>query len=82
MAVSKAAFDAATNYELCIWIWVSSNEHLAVRTEDDCWMVRATGARGTDYIRIPTKDDRIPDFNHPEWPAARKALEKLRGCEA
>lgn len=82
MAISQATYEAATNFELCVWVWAAVDCRLQTTTEDSFWIVRVLderdGATLIDTIRVPTRADRMPDFSHPEWPLARAALEQLR----
>ena len=82
MAVSAASYDAATNFELCVWVWVTPDKRLQTSTSEGCWLVHVMDPDQValvDTIRIPARNDRMPDFSHPAWPSARNALERLRG---
>lgn len=68
--------------DLCIWAWVTPDGRFQTQAADGCWIMNVLDPDDdrivVDSIRVPALADSMPDFTHPEWPAARAALTRLR----
>lgn len=68
--------------DLCIWAWVTPDGRFQTQTAEGCWIMNVLDPEDdrivVDCIRVPTLADSMPDFTHPDWPAARAALTRLR----